>query len=81
MNAVEFTTDLSGADSLRMPAEILAQLPTSGRARVIVLTEDESETSIVRECVRRSAELDSGEAMEISHEAVLREARRAIGCA
>ena len=81
MNAVEFTTELSGADNLRVPAEILAQLPRSGQARVIVLTEDESETSIVRECVRRSAELDAGVVGEIAHDEVMREARRAIGCA
>ena len=81
MNAVEFITELSGADNLRVPSEILAQLPRSGRARVIVLTEDESETSIVRECVRRSAELDAGVAVEIAHDDVMRDARRAIGCA
>ncbi len=81
MNALEFTTELSGADNLRVPAEILAQLPRSGQARVIVLTEDENEMSIVRECVRRSAELDADVVKEIAHDDVIREARRAIGCA
>ena len=81
MNAVEFTTELSGAENPRLPSEILAQLPRSGRARIIVLTEDESESSIVRECVRRSAELDAGAVKEIAHDDVMREARHAIGCA
>jgi hypothetical protein len=46
MNAVEFTTELSGAAVLSIPREIAAQLPKSGKARVIVLTEgatDEAE--------------------------------------
>ena len=43
MNTVEFTTELSGAAVLPIPREIAAQLPKSGKARVIVLTdEDES---------------------------------------
>ncbi len=40
MNAVEFTTELSGAAVLPIPREIAAQLPKSGKARIIVLTED-----------------------------------------
>ncbi len=40
MNAVEFTTELSGAAVLPIPQEIAAQLPKSGKARVIVLTDD-----------------------------------------
>jgi hypothetical protein len=43
MNAVEFTTELSGAAVLPIPAEVGAQLPKSGRARIIVLTEEHSE--------------------------------------
>ena len=39
MNAIEFTTELSGAAVLPIPREIAAQLPKSGKARVIVLTE------------------------------------------
>ena len=38
MNAVEFTTELSGAARLTIPSEIAAQLPKSGKARVIILT-------------------------------------------
>ena len=45
MNAVEFTTELSGGALLPIPREVAAQLPKSGKARVIVLTgEDPGET-------------------------------------
>lgn len=37
MNAVEFITELSGANSLPIPVEVVAQLPKTGRARIIVL--------------------------------------------
>ena len=40
MNAVEFTTELSGAAALPIPVEVAARLPKSGIARVIVLTDD-----------------------------------------
>ena len=40
MNAVEFTTELSGAAVLPIPVEVAARLPKSGVARVIVLTDD-----------------------------------------
>ena len=42
MNAVEFTTELSGAAVLPIPAEVAAQLPKIGRARVIILTDERS---------------------------------------
>lgn len=38
MQAVEFTTELHGAASFPIPGNIAAQLPKSGIARVIVLT-------------------------------------------
>ena len=38
MNAIEFTTELSGEPVLTIPNEIAAQLPKAGKARVIVLT-------------------------------------------
>jgi hypothetical protein len=41
MKAVEFTTDLNGGSVLQIPQEITAQLPKSGRVRVIVLTDDD----------------------------------------
>ncbi|MEI8041130.1 MAG: hypothetical protein WCL11_06965 [Verrucomicrobiota bacterium] len=40
MNAVEFTTQLSGAAVLPIPGEIAAQPPKSGKARTIVLTDE-----------------------------------------
>jgi transaldolase len=40
MNAVEFTTELSGASVLTIPNEVAAQLPKAGRAHVIVLTDE-----------------------------------------
>ena len=39
MNAVEFTAELSGSDVLSIPQEIATQLPKSGTARVILLTD------------------------------------------
>jgi len=45
MNAIEFTTELSGVATLAIPADVAAQLPKAGKARVIVLTnEDTDET-------------------------------------
>ena len=41
MKAVEFTTELSADPVLPVPEEAAAQLPKSGKARVIVLTGDE----------------------------------------
>jgi hypothetical protein len=43
MKAVEFTTELSGAAVLPIPGEVAAQLPKSGKARVIVLTEEDTD--------------------------------------
>jgi hypothetical protein len=43
MNAVEFTTQLSGSNTLQIPSEVAAALPKSGKARVIVLTEQDVE--------------------------------------
>ena len=43
MKAVEFTTELSGAAVLPIPREIAAQLPKSGKARVIVLTDESTD--------------------------------------
>jgi len=42
MNAVEFTTELSGSAVLPIPIEVAAQLPKSGMARIIVLTDEHS---------------------------------------
>lgn len=43
MKAVEFTTELSNSGVLAIPAGISAVLPKTGRARVIVLTDDVTE--------------------------------------
>ena len=40
MNAVEFTTELHGGSVLQIPAQAAAQLPKTGKVRVIVLSED-----------------------------------------
>ena len=43
MKAVEFTTELSGKTVLVIPHEAAARLPKTGKARVIVLTGEQSE--------------------------------------
>lgn len=79
MNAVEFTTDLSGSNALSIPTEIAAQLPQTGRARVIVLTEnsaaDETEYLLAspanaRRLAESIAELENGAGVirEIRHD-------------
>lgn len=40
MNAVEFTTELSDSRMLPIPREVAAQLPRTGRARVIILKDE-----------------------------------------
>lgn len=46
MNAIEFTTQLTGANVLSLPREVVAQLPDSGTARVIVLMPDDPDDSV-----------------------------------
>jgi hypothetical protein len=43
MNAVEFTTELSGTNLLQIPLDVAARLPKAGKARVIVLTDEGNE--------------------------------------
>jgi hypothetical protein len=43
MSAVEFTVELNGRAGFTVPDEVAAQLPKTGKARVIVLTEDDAE--------------------------------------
>jgi hypothetical protein len=43
MAPIEFQTELSGQSSLELPAEVMAQLPRSGRATVVVLVQDDQE--------------------------------------
>ena len=40
MHAIEFTTELSESRMLSIPQEIAVQLPKTGKARIIVLTEE-----------------------------------------
>lgn len=46
MQAVEFTTELSDTALLSIPTDIASQLPKSGKARSIVLTDDSAEDAI-----------------------------------
>lgn len=43
MQAVEFITDLTSEPILKIPQEVVAQLPKAGQVRVIVLTTDNSD--------------------------------------
>jgi transaldolase len=43
MKAVEFTTNLTGAAMITIPAEVATQLPKKGSARVIVLTGEQTD--------------------------------------
>jgi hypothetical protein len=43
VHAVEFTTELSGDSVLQIPSDAAAQLPKAGKARVIVLTDPDTE--------------------------------------
>jgi len=49
MKAVEFTTELSGKAVLVIPPDAAARLPKTGKARVIVLTGEQSEDAEWRE--------------------------------
>jgi hypothetical protein len=40
MHAIEFTTELSDSRMLPIPQEVAAQLPKTGKARIIVLTDE-----------------------------------------
>ncbi len=40
MHAIEFTAELSDSRTLLVPQEVADQLPKTGRARIIVLTEE-----------------------------------------
>jgi hypothetical protein len=44
MHAIEFITELGPERTLTIPVEIAAQLPKAGKARIIVLTAEESDS-------------------------------------
>jgi hypothetical protein len=41
MQALEFTAQLDGGNTVSIPEEVAAQLPKTGRARVIIVTADD----------------------------------------
>ncbi|MCI0492690.1 MAG: hypothetical protein L0Z07_07120 [Planctomycetes bacterium] len=43
MSPIQFETELRGEPALVLPPEVFAQLPKSGRAKVLVLVEDDPE--------------------------------------
>jgi hypothetical protein len=43
MHAVEFITELGEQRTVTIPDEVASKLPKSGRARVIILTDEDSE--------------------------------------
>ena len=40
MHAIEFTTELSDSPMLSIPKDVAAQLPKTGKVRIIVLTDE-----------------------------------------
>jgi predicted AAA+ superfamily ATPase len=48
MNAVEFTAVLKGSHTLQIPEDAFEKLPKTGRARVIVLTDDDADDAAWR---------------------------------
>jgi hypothetical protein len=43
MDAIQFETELRGESTLTLPPDVLAKLPKSGRARIVLLIQDDSE--------------------------------------
>jgi hypothetical protein len=43
MKALEFETDLHGETELHIPPQVASRLPDSGKARVILLVEEDAE--------------------------------------
>jgi hypothetical protein len=43
MSSIEFETELRGEPTLALPPEVIAQLPKSGRATVVVLVQEDHE--------------------------------------
>ena len=64
MSAVEFTTGLTGAAVLSIPPEIAAQLPKSGKARIIVLTDNATGTEAMFE-VEQRVELRESQGLKV----------------
>jgi hypothetical protein len=43
MSAIEFETELKGESALLLPPDVAARLPKSGRAKVVLLIQNEGE--------------------------------------
>jgi hypothetical protein len=43
MDAIQFETELRGESTLTLPPDVLAKLPKSGRARIVLLIQGNSE--------------------------------------
>jgi hypothetical protein len=64
MKALEFETELHGETELHIPPQVAARLPDSGKARVILLVEDDADDTEWRQAayerfVREDAPEDS----------------------
>jgi hypothetical protein len=74
MSAIEFETELRGEPALPLPPEVVAQLLKSGRARVLVLVQDDQEDD---EWCRASCEqFMKDESREVARGAASAETRR-----
>jgi hypothetical protein len=49
MEPIEFEAELSGGATLALPPEVAKQLPSSGRARVILLVQDDPDDGAWRQ--------------------------------
>jgi hypothetical protein len=43
MSSIEFETELRGEPTLQLPPEVVARLPKTGHARVVVVVQDDPE--------------------------------------
>ena len=49
MKAIEFETELHGGEELPIPPQVASQLPETGKAKVILLLEEDSEDATWRQ--------------------------------
>jgi adenylate kinase len=61
MSSIEFETELRGEATLALPPEVVAQLPKSGRAKIVVLVEDDSEDEAWRRASYEQFMRDDGQ--------------------
>jgi hypothetical protein len=60
MRPLEFVIDLNGESVLEIPRNIAEQLPKEGRARVLVLVDDDSEDTLWRRSAYEQFMRDDG---------------------